>query len=464
MRLHPSALVVGLVAISLLAAPAAGHAADTLPPIEHVWIVVLENKDYEDSFGPDTEAPYIARELTAKGQLLTHYYGTSHASLGNYLTMISGQSVNAATQGDCLVFTDILPGTVTPDGQTLGFGCVYPAAIDTVAGQLERKGLRWRGYMEDMGNTQGAPRTCRHPAMGEVDDTQAARTNDQYATRHNPFVYFRSIIDSPGCAHNVVPLEQLLEDVRRPETTPNYAFITPDLCNDGHDATCADGGLGGLPAADQFLRRWAPAILGSPGFAEHGMLIVTWDEANITPASSEACCGQPTGPNTLAPGLLGRGGGRTGSVVISPYTKPGTVNETPYNHYGLLKSVEDLFGLAHLGYAALPGLKAFGSDVFNQPRPIKPRVGPRRCRPARGGALTAALRLRGRLLTFRARRAGRVRISWIMESGRRVDGPRRKLQSCRRYQFTAPKGATRAELRNGRRTQRVARGPAAEHG
>ena len=72
------ALTLALLALGSATAAAAP------PPIKHVWIIVLENKDYEDSFGPDTEAPYLAHELTKSGQLLQNYYGTSHASLGNY--------------------------------------------------------------------------------------------------------------------------------------------------------------------------------------------------------------------------------------------------------------------------------------------------------------------------------------------------------------------------------------------
>jgi hypothetical protein len=97
-----------------VAVPAAGAA----PPIDHVWVIVLENKDFDDSFGPDTEAPFLAQELTRRGELLTHYFGTSHASLGNYVTMISGLAPNAATQGDCPVFVDVFPGVPTPDGRT----------------------------------------------------------------------------------------------------------------------------------------------------------------------------------------------------------------------------------------------------------------------------------------------------------------------------------------------------------
>ena len=454
-----------LIALSACALPAAAPAAT--PPIKHVWIVVLENKNYEDTFGPDTEAPYLARELTKTGQLLRNYYGTSHASLGNYITMVSGQAPNADTQGDCNSgFKDVFPGVVAPDGQVVGQGCVYPAAVKTIASQLDEKGLTWRGYMEDMGNTPSAPRTCRHPKIGDSDDTQSARPTDQYATRHNPFVYFHSVIDDQvKCDANVVPLEQLAQDVKSARTTPNYAFITPDLCNDGHDETCADGGPGGLQAVDAFLRRWVPTIIGSPGFGDGGMLIITWDEANIAPESSTACCDQPTGPNTPSPGIVGPGGGRTGTVVISPFVEPGSVNDQPYNHYGLLRSTEDLFGMGHLGYAGNEGLKPFGDDVYNAKKPSPPRAPTGACTAARSGAAVAGLRLRGRLLTFRARRKAKIRITVHFRKGRHGKVLKRptRVAACQTYRVKVPNGTRRVSVTGAGRTQRVRRGPSAAH-
>ena len=71
---------------------------------------------------------------------------------------------------------------------------------------------------------------------------------------------------------------------------------------------------------------------------------------------SSACCTEPTGPNTRAPGGNGPGGGRVGAVLVSPFIKPGTTPSAAYNHYSLLRTIEDLFGLPHLGEAAQPGL------------------------------------------------------------------------------------------------------------
>jgi hypothetical protein len=453
-----------LLLLLLLAAPAAAK-DPSLPDIQHVWLIVLENKDYADSFGPDSEAPFLARELTKTGQLLPNYFGTSHLSLGNYVTLVSGQAPNPDTQADCNVFTDVFPGVLDAEGQAIGRGCVYPAAVKTIGNQMDDARLRWRGYMEDMGNTPEAAKTCRHPANGDMDDTQSARAHDQYATRHNPFVYFHAVIDSPTCDRNVVALDQLTVDVASAATTPNFAFITPDLCNDGHDATCADGGLGGLPASDAFLRKWVPVILGSPGFAAHGLLVITWDEANVDPDSSLACCDEPMGPNTPAPGIVGPGGGQTGTVLISPFVKPGSVNETPYNHYGLLRSIEDLFGLPYLGYAGRPGLKAFRGDVFGATPGAAPLPTVKaRCKPARHGAFVSGVRLRGRLLTFRALRTGAVRIVARLPRGKKrtLRSPRRVV-GCRAYSLTVPKGTRRVEVRAGGRTAKAASRPSAEH-
>src|SRR3954468_23970003 len=199
-----SLLVLGVAAC--VAAPAR---ADVLPPVKHVFVIVLENKDFEENFPAQgaPQAPYLAKTLTTQGQLLRQYYGTSHVSLGNYITMISGQAPNPDTQGDCMAgFKDVFPGVMGPDGQVMGAGCVYPAAAKTVADQLEAKGLTWKGYMEDMGaDPSREAATCAHPAIGEQDQTQSATASDQYATRHNPFVYFHSIIDAQArCDAHVV--------------------------------------------------------------------------------------------------------------------------------------------------------------------------------------------------------------------------------------------------------------------
>ena len=116
------------------------------PPIGHVFVVVLENEEFENSFGDRSPAPYL-KALPSQGALLPNYYGTSHYSLGNYLSLISGQAPNPVTNGDCEVFENFASTGTTPDGQAIGHGCVYPAGIPTVANQLEDAGFSWKAYI-----------------------------------------------------------------------------------------------------------------------------------------------------------------------------------------------------------------------------------------------------------------------------------------------------------------------------
>ncbi len=355
--------------------------------IRHVFVIVLENEGYDTTFGPSSKAPYLSQTLVSKGVLLSQYYGTGHVSLDNYMSMISGQSGTLATHSDCQTYADFVQTGITPDGQATGTGCVYPATIKTLPDQMTAVGKTWRGYMGDMGNDPSRESaTCGHPQLNTPDLTQIAEKpsatvpqGDQYATRHDPFVYFHSIVDSPDCERNVVNLNQLTQDLKSEGTTPNLTFITPNLCDDGHDAPCVTGQPGGLVSADAFLQKWVPIITNSPAYKEDGLLVITFDEGGYTVSKSSSgstvitfpgqyCCNEQPGPNaatfpqstnlgafTLVYGNYG--GDRTGTVLLSPFLKASTVSEIPYNHYSLLKTLEDIFETrGYLGYAGAPGL------------------------------------------------------------------------------------------------------------
>ncbi len=329
------------------------------PTVGHVFVINIENKGFRQTWGPRSAAPYLAKTLRRQGVLLTRYYGTAHHSLGNYLAQISGQGPTHATQYDCPTYTSFR--TTRADagpGQVVGSGCVYPARVKTLVDQLQAAGLSWRGYMQDM------RRGCQHPALGHADPWYRATTGSQYATRHNPFVYFRSITSRPHyCRTHDVGLQHLTHDLRHVGSTRALSYITPDLCHDGHDPSCADGGPGGLRAVDNWMREWVPRILHSPAFRKDGILVITADESEGMHEDSRACCGEGGGPNAREPGIEGPGGGRIGALVLSRYVAPGTTSDRGYNHYSLLASIEDLFGLSRLGYArTVP--RTFGADVF----------------------------------------------------------------------------------------------------
>ncbi len=354
------------------ASPAAPTVATSYspPPIRHVFVINLENEGFDHTFGANSPAPYLSSTLRARGVLLSQYYATAHNSQPNYIAQISGQGPNSDTQGDCQIYSDFIRTATVAPQQAVGQGCVYPTSVRTLPQQLQGNGYTWAGYMEDMANSPTEPGTCRHPALNTQDDTQTAEPGDQYAARHNPFVYFHWIIDRQRlCNQHVLPLRERLPDALSSiATTPNFSYLTPNLCHDGHDEPCVTGEPGGLVTADRWLRRWVPQILASPAFQQDGLLIVTFDEAEAFGGEQDAsaCCGEGPGPNSPLPGITGPGGGRVGAVLVSPFIQPGSFNDTPYNHYGLLCSIEDIFGLSHLGYAGQAGQQCFGTDVYNK--------------------------------------------------------------------------------------------------
>ncbi len=351
-----------------------------LPAIRHVFVIMLENNDYAATFGAPSVDPYLATTLPTQGALLKNYFGIGHFSNDNYAGFISGQPPNADNQLDCLGsgFADFPPAAPQLNGIQQGVGCVYPPAVTTLANQLDSDGLSWKGYQEDMGNNpaRDGSVTCSHPPIGNSDPTTAAASSDGYTTRHDPFVYFHSIIDDTSeCSQNVVPMGDtagampagtpagatgLVTDLQSVATTPNLSFITPNLCDDGHDYPCTNttgAGQGGGSAVgdiDKWLKTWVPIITSSPAFRQDGLLEITFDEAEDPSVDATACCGETPGP-AASSGLNGRtgpGGGVVGAVLLSPFIAGNTVvTKTSYNHYSSLASLEDLFGLPRLGEA-----------------------------------------------------------------------------------------------------------------
>lgn len=336
-------ILVSVTACQSQGGPALGPRAGTPG---HVFVINLENKGYDRVWGSGSPAHYLSGTLRSQGVLLTNYYGISHNSLPNYLAQISGQPPNMSTKQDCPVYTPFTGTGLDSQGRLMGNGCVFPAEVPTIAGQLSAKSKTWRGYMEDMSSP------CQHPELGAVDGHVAASPRDQYGTRHNPFVYFRSLTSSPDCAMNVVNYSNLGKDLQSVTTTANLSYIIPNLCHDGHDSPCVDGTAGGLGTADEWLKSQVPAILASPAYQQDGMLVITFDEAD----------GGAVGPSTGVTG--GTAGGKVGALALSPFTAPGSSSDRPYNHYSLLASMEDIFALPRLAGAGEPGVNTFGTDVY----------------------------------------------------------------------------------------------------
>jgi len=433
---------------SVVGAAVAGAAAvrSPLPPgsITRIVVIDLENENATATFSSGAGSNYLSGVLEPLGTLVSDYYAIGHVSLDNYIAQVSGQAPNLLTNSDCVSsngpgYVDMSPGTPDADhatfpGQVDGQGCVMPAIVQTIGGQLDAAypkttGSNWREYAQDMGNDPSRDHgvtdplggtDCAHPDLVSgtaVDPTMVAEgpngtgthltsVADQYVDRHNPFIYFHSVIDRAAtCNRDVVPLGtvavgsggspdtftgHLVKDLAKASSTPRFAFITPNVCSDGHDASCAgtntDGTTtGGLVAANAWLAHWMPLILHSPAYRSgHMLVVITSDESDI--GDSTAGGNEAPGPNNANPGYsplveggaavpptgTQPGGGRVGALLLNPlWVRAGAVDTTgSYNHYSALRTYEDLLGITkggadgrgHLGFAS--SAHDFGPDVF----------------------------------------------------------------------------------------------------
>jgi hypothetical protein len=380
----------GAVAVLASGLSASGAAARTpaykQPKIRHVFVIMLENEDYASTFGEPAADPYLAQTLPAQGALLESYYATGHESNDNYISIVSGQPPNVENQADCQIFSEFAGAELQSNGVEDGEGCVYPSSVPNIGTQLTAAGMTWKAYEQDMGNDANRETAaCGHPALNSKDETQDAVEGDGYATRHDPFVYFESVIaNQTYCDEHVVAMGSpsgampadalrgetgLASDLAKAAKTPEFSFITPNLCNDGHDYPCENqpSGPSALADIDAFLETWVPKITSSPAFRKNGLLEITFDESDGPQSDASSCCAETPGPDSPLPGITGPGGGRIGAVLISPFIRPGTVSATPYNHYSSLATFESLLGLPRLADAAAAPA-TFGPDVFTAAR------------------------------------------------------------------------------------------------
>ena len=348
---------------------AADQPAKKLPPVKHVFVIMLSDEPYASVFGPSSTAPYLSGTLEHKGELLVRYDAVAHDELANEVALLSGQGPTAETAANCSDYTEIAPTSTGSEEQVLGNGCVYPASTQTLAGQLSAKHLTWRAYVQGIDEAGAQDGACAHPTLGQPDPTaEETSSSGPYATFRNPFVYFDSVVDSSQCAADDVGLGELKGDLASAKSTPSFAYIVPDRCSDGNPTPCSPGAPAGLTPANAFLKQVVPEITGSKAYKESGLLVITVDQAPSSGAfaDSSSCCGQPLFPNAPSTTLAGapRGGGAVGALLLSPYVKGGTTSQEPYNHFSLLRTIEDLFALQHLGYAGLPAVKSFEPSMF----------------------------------------------------------------------------------------------------
>jgi hypothetical protein len=231
------------------------------PAAKHVFVIVLENTSYQLAL----RQPYIA-SVAKQYAVATNYSSVASPSLPNYLVISSG-----STWG------------IRDDSY-------HRLPAGGVGSQLTGTGISWKAYMEGFtGDCFNSP----YP----------------YALKHNPFAYYGG-----ACPANVVPMTDLATDLNG--DTPQLSWITPGLCNDGHDC--------GVGTADRWLAQVVPQITSSPAWQQNGVLFITWDESSA-------------------------GDNRVALLVVSP-SMTGPI-ATPLDHFSLSATISDQLGVPRLGEA-----------------------------------------------------------------------------------------------------------------
>ncbi|HEV7562714.1 MAG TPA: alkaline phosphatase family protein [Solirubrobacterales bacterium] len=317
-------------------------------PVKHVFVVSLASPGYDAAFGATPAMPYLASTLRPQGDLLTNFRLLDAAALPNSIATISGQPPNDQTRADCPTYTEVpASAAVSKKGVVSGSGCVYPVSTLTIADQVYGIQFKWRAYLEGMADAAGQPGPCVHP------EPEAAEVPvpGGYSDKLNPFVYFHSLLDLGDCATNDVPITGLDKDLRKPETTANYTYISPNLCNAGFAGQCAPGSPEGAAAADAYLAALVPKILASPAYKADGLLIVTFGAANPVPNPDPAL---PPAPATDL---------KVGTLLVSPFITPGSTDGAAYDPLSLLRTVDDLWGLAPLAKAGGAKVKSLAPQL-----------------------------------------------------------------------------------------------------
>jgi hypothetical protein len=323
----------------------AAPALEGVPRFQHVFVIVEENKDYAQIMDPAL-APNISGLAKTYGNA-TQFFAEVHPSEANYVAMLGGDTFG--------IFDDDAFYCKAGSTQLMCNGSARPAYPDHtvharhLGEQLEAAGLTWKGYYENLPEPGSLATTASDPAFDN-----GTRKTALYASKHSGFMNFAGVQADPQRTGRIVGFDQLERDLAGGKA-PNFALIVPNQCNEMHglhgEGVPADCD-GANPAAlirrgDAYTAALVRKIQASPAWRAPGnaAIVITFDEGSGK--TREGCCGvTPEAPSNF-------GGGHIPTIVITNHGPRGLRDDRPCNHYCLLRTVEDAFGLnEHLGHAA----------------------------------------------------------------------------------------------------------------
>jgi phosphatidylinositol-3-phosphatase len=305
--------------------------------LRHIFYIMMENHSASEILGNTSDAPYLNQLANNYGVAL-HYFGVTHPSLPNYLAAISGdfQGIwdDCAAGAAVTCEPEAFGSSLTRDQATSASNRPHMFSGQTMVDQLETHHLTWKAYMQSMPST-----------------SYTSGSTALYAQKHNPFVYFMTIRNNPTGMQRIVPLTQFDLDMKSGNVA-NFVWITPDLCSDMHGVSPGTAQALGIPACanddgiiargDNFIHTIVPEIMSSPAWNEGSAIVIAWDESD---SSSEGCCKSPTGVEGVT-----LGGGNVPLIVIaSKGPRHIVIRDRSFNHYSLLATIEQMWGLGCLG-------------------------------------------------------------------------------------------------------------------
>ncbi|GAC1659270.1 MAG: phosphatidylinositol-3-phosphatase [Candidatus Elarobacter sp.] len=347
------------VVAALLLLPVFGTAASGAPAVhiardpavshyDHIIVIVEENTGYRTIMERGW-APALVQ--------LAHDYGTAtqmfaetHPSEANYVALLGGDTFGIHDDDAWYC----VPGSARPF-------CTHATAPDYVAHlidgpnlatQLRAKGLAWRAYLEDI---------PERGSLAIMSQGNATTPPALYAAKHTGFTNFASVHRDPDLARELVGFDVLHADLRA-GAVPSFALVVPNQCNEMHGigaaqapADCSGSDEALIRRGDAYAAGLVAAIQASPIWTApkvNTAIVITWDEDGKefrAFGSPQRCC---------VVDQRNPGGGRIPTIVVTNHGPRGVADATPYNHYSLLRTIEDALGLGgHLRHAGDAAVK-----------------------------------------------------------------------------------------------------------
>jgi hypothetical protein len=336
-------IAVGAMALSgvaWLATPGvstASTAHSAIPHYQHIVEIMMENTSYGTIVG-NSKAPQI-NALASRYGLATDYFGVTHPSEPNYLANVGGSffGVQDDNQFYCT------PALAATDPNCGGTTVDHTVSAQNLADQVSAVGMTWKGYFQSLPPTPppGQLITSGPAANGPYTFKYPSNSNALYASKHNPFLNFTG---TQGALANMVPDTQLAADLAT-SSLPNFSLVVPDQCHDLHGTGSCSNTDALISAGDSYVGTAVSQVMASPMWA-HGRnaIVVTWDEDDFSDSGlpGTGCCGADPG------------GGHVATIVITNHGSYPVTDNTAYDHYSLLRSMEAAFGLPCLAHACDP--------------------------------------------------------------------------------------------------------------